>query len=76
METVLKRFVAGLISTELVIRKLSDGDDMRVGNEGSFVYEFVFFRFLVEVSFESVRKIVFLENHFLYVRLNSLNFLT
>ena len=66
----MKRFVTGLMFKDLVNRKLSDSDDMRAGNQGSFVYEFVFVRFIVEVSFESMREIVFLENHFLYVRLN------
>ncbi len=72
IETVKKWFITSFIVTELDFRKLRDGDNTRVRNKGSFVFGLVFVRFLVDVCLWTMRKIVFLENHFLNVRLNSL----
>ena len=70
IETVKKWFIASILVTELYFRKLRDGNNVRVGNECSFVFRLVPAWFLADVCFETMRKIVFLENHLLNVRFN------
>lgn len=63
--TVKKGFIAFFLVTLLNIGKLTDGYDITVGNEGSFVNRMVFERFFINIGFETMREIVFLEDHFL-----------
>jgi hypothetical protein len=63
IEAFKEGFLAVIVLGWLDFRELSDGDDLRGGDKGSFVDGLAFDGIFVNISFESMREIVFLEDH-------------
>ncbi len=60
IQAVKERFFAVIVLGGLDFGKLSDGDNLRVGDEDSFVDGLGFEGFFVDISFDAMREIVFL----------------
>jgi hypothetical protein len=63
IEALKEGFPAVIVLGWFDFRELSDGDNLRSGDKGRFVDGLAFDVIFINIGFESMREIVFLEDH-------------